>query len=162
MREKIVPITNYENFYAISNYGYVISYHHKKQHILKPMKNKGGYLFVQLSHKSDWKNFQLHALVWDHFGNEQRNGHQLEVDHIDGNKLNNHINNLQILSARQNSVKYRETQKTSSKYIGVCRDKRRETWYSRIRHNGKQIYLGSYKNEYDAYLAYQKALKVIV
>jgi hypothetical protein len=52
---------------------------------------------------------------------------------------------------------------TASKYVGVCFDKRRSTnpWNAKIKYQGKQFYLGSYENEKDAALAYnKKALKL--
>ena len=59
---------------------------------------------------------------------------------------NNNLNNLQLLSNRNNSTK----NGCSSKYYGVSRCK--EKFCAAIHHNKKTIHLGSFENEYEAHL----------
>lgn len=78
-----------------------------------------------------------------------------QVDHIDGNGLNNQRDNLRIVSIRQNSQN-RHGEK-SSLYPGVTWHKRRNVWQAAIYKNGKSVHLGCFSNQYDAFCAYKKA-----
>ena len=162
-------IKDYEGLYQVSNYGRVKSLDRYvkgrrgilKEKILKVIFNKDNinkYGFVNLSKKSKSKTIRIHILVWDHFGTEKRDGIRLQVDHIDENKSNNHIDNLQLLKSRQNKSKGMEKYKTTSKYTGVFWQKGLNKWRSRFNIGKKCIHLGVFVNEYDAYLAYQKKL----
>lgn len=80
------------------------------------------------------------------------------VDHIDGNGLNNTRENIRIVTAGQNNMNRRlKSHGKSSKYKGVSRYKGRKKWVAHITKDGKTTYLGSFKNEGDAGLAYNKA-----
>ena len=87
----------------------------------------------------------------------------MEVDHIDHNGLNNQKENLRICNRSQNSANRIPSGK--SKYLGVTpliRHYRNKVYYyfaSEIRINKKSIYLGHFKNEIEAALAYDKAAK---
>lgn len=76
------------------------------------------------------------------------------VDHKDGNGLNNQRSNLRIATFQQNSVNRRKLKPLSSKYLGVywCNTKNR--WKSYLQNNRKRIYVGTFKNEDDAAMAY--------
>jgi hypothetical protein len=79
-----------------------------------------------------------------------------EVDHIDGNSLNNQKNNLRICSKinnQQNRNKYKEG---LSKYKGVTRRKNGK-WRARIRVNGDLIHLGDFNIELNAAQEYNRA-----
>ena len=152
-------IKGYEGTYKISSISEIKNI--KTNRILKPSINGCGYRVVDLCNGS-CKSFKVHLLVYDAFGKEKRSGRILQVDHIDNNKLNNHIKNLQLLTNRKNLSKYLLTQKKSSKYIGVYWNKKAKKWISQIRINRVRKYLGLFDNEYDAYLSYQKELQKII
>ncbi len=96
--EIIKPIKDFEN-YGISNKGYVyknlkyglmeINY---KNHRVNMYKNKTGLLFVRLSENGKTKTAYIHKLVAEYFL-ENPHGFR-KVIHIDGNKENNHVDNL--------------------------------------------------------------------
>jgi hypothetical protein len=102
--------TNYR--YSISTYGNVkkefeiIERSNKrkqvlKEKIIKPIANKYGYLKVRCSIDScKVKNIYIHKLVARYFVNNLDNKPQ--VNHIDGNKTNNNVNNLEWVTAKQN------------------------------------------------------------
>lgn len=71
---------------------------------LTPVKKKTGYLCVSLSEGYGKPNQTLiHRFVWEYFFGEIPQG--LEVDHKDGNKTNNKLTNLQLLTPKDNTRK---------------------------------------------------------
>ena len=85
------PIKNYENLYEISNYGRVKSLRSGK--ILKKRLTYDGYVRVTLTYNQQAKDFRVHRLVAEHFIPNPDN--KETVNHIDGNKENNHVSNLE-------------------------------------------------------------------
>ena len=163
------PIKNYEGLYEISDWGRVKSLakiwvtgrnttRTKDATILKQSIDSYGYYIVCLRKNGKGQTVPVHLLVWDYFGDEPRNGRMLQVDHKDENKLNNHIDNLQRLTPRENTSKYYKTQNKTSKYTGVCLNKLTGEWISTIFIDGVIRRLGSFKCETAAMIAYQQAL----
>lgn len=70
---------------------------------LKPFPDKDGYLKVVVISGGKTYNASVHRLVYQAFHGRDHNG--LTVDHIDGDKTNNHYSNLQLLTAEDNAVK---------------------------------------------------------
>ena len=79
------------------------------------------------------------------------------VDHVNNNKLDNRKENLRIITRKQNSMNRTSAKNSSSKYIGVCFNKKHNKWQSYITVNKKQIKLGYFENENDAAKARNKA-----
>lgn len=92
------------------------------------------------------------------------NGLTLVVNHIDGDKLNNKLKNLEIVTHRENcSVCFRKNEDSlSSKYVGVSYYSHHGKWCSKIQVDGKNNILGYFDCEKEAGRAYQKALKNLV
>lgn len=84
-----------------------------------------------------------------------------EIDHIDGDPTNDRFSNLRDASRTKNQESMRLPQKTkeSSAFLGVYANKkgRKKRWRSAISVAGKQISLGAFYNEIDAYEAYVHA-----
>ncbi len=84
----------------------------------------------------------------------------LEVDHIDGDRLNNQRSNLRVCTHQQNHQNRHTPQSKCSPYKGV---KRRSlvgggySWQARIKIDGKETFLGAYKTEIEAAQAYNRA-----
>lgn len=81
-----------------------------------------------------------------------------EVDHKDGNGLNNQKNNLANGTHRKNMQNRHE--KKTSKYPGVYWRKTDRKWEAEIKVNGKRKHLGHYNDEYEAFLVYKNAVWV--
>lgn len=91
-------IKNYEGLYAITSCGKV--YSHKRKKFLKPQVNKSGYLKINLCKNGKIKSFLVHRLVAEVYIDNPNNFDT--VDHINGDKSNNSINNLQWMSQADN------------------------------------------------------------
>jgi hypothetical protein len=160
-------VVNYEGMYKVSNLGNVVSLERKvKKSIgvgLKTIKRRimkqqlvRGYPSVGLTYDGNTKMFCVHQLMAITFLNHTPNGHSIVVDHIDNDKLNNNINNLQLISNRDNTSKDRKN--GSSKYVGVSWSKRLCKWRADIQIKGKAKTIGYFNDEYEASLAYSNEL----
>lgn len=101
-------IKGYEGLYQVSNLGRVKSFprkgtHVKVEHILVPSKNHKGYLSVNLRKEGKANFFSIHRLVAQTFISNPNN--LAQVDHIDDNKENNNVDNLQWISNEDNMKK---------------------------------------------------------
>lgn len=92
-----------EDYYYITKEGDVLSYVYDIPIKLKPQKNEKGYLRVKLSRSSfelNRKQARLHRLVaLAYIPNKSS---KKEVNHIDGDKENNHISNLEWVTSSEN------------------------------------------------------------
>lgn len=81
----------------------------------------------------------------------------MQVDHIDGDGLNNTRANLRLSTPGQNQYNQSPCRGGSSKHKGVSWHKRDEIWQAYINIGGKRIYLGRFTSETEAALAYNAA-----
>lgn len=150
-------IKGFEGLYQVSNLGRVKRLGNnatRKERVLNGCKYRylGVYLF-----KDNAKNIKyIHQLVAIAFLNHIPCGHKLVVNHKNLNKHDNRVENLEIITQRENA-NFKHI-KSSSKYTGVGWNKLAKKWKATIGINGKNRHLGYFINEYDAHLAYEKAL----
>lgn len=130
MKEVWKDIAGYEGFYQVSNMGRVKSLDryvpHKtfgkkfcKGHIMATHINNAGYVSVNLCKGNKYTSYDIHRLVAIAF---LSNPDKLpEVNHIDENKQNNHIGNLEWVTKQQNeshgTKRKRQTQKIKQKVL---------------------------------------------
>lgn len=95
--ERWTVIKGYEGLYEISNGGKIRNRHGR---LLKTELSKHGYERIQLCKNGTKKIFSVHRLVAMHFllPDNARN----EVNHKDGNKLNNCVKNLEYVNRSEN------------------------------------------------------------
>jgi hypothetical protein len=95
-----VPVKGFEERYSISNQARIKSLI-KKPIIMKPPVNQYGYEYVSLWKNGKRKNIQIHRLVAIAFLDNPEN--KPMVNHIDGNKRNNHVSNLEWCTRQENT-----------------------------------------------------------
>lgn len=86
--------------YAITENGEVYSYKTKK--FLKPFDNGKGYKLITLCNNGKSKNYYIHRLVLETY-KPAENMKQLQCNHIDENKSNNNLSNLEWCTAKENA-----------------------------------------------------------
>ena len=90
--------------------------------------------------------FYVHNPSWDIYDSSMDNF----IDHKNGERADNRIENLQCVSHQENQL-------NRTKAKGYCWREKRKKWESTIRVNGKNIYLGRFAKESDAREAYLSA-----
>lgn len=159
--------------YEISNLGNVrrsdkYPYKCKNKKYVKPYINNKGYLCINLYKKSKVYKFQIHRLIAIYFIPNPNNLN--EINHIDGNPLNNSIDNLEWCTHSENikhawrtglytnfhacaSIKRKGH---TSKYRGVSWSNDRKKWAVYVTFNKKHYGLGRFTSEEEAAKAYDK------
>lgn len=153
MNEIWKNVEGYEGRYLISNTGKLKSILKNKEKLINGNITYKGYLQYSLSWKLKNNRYKSHQLVAQAFLGHNPCGMNLVVDHINDNKLDNRVENLQIVSQRFNCKKTQG--KYSSQYKGVYWNKQKKKWMASININGTRKYLGLFTDEYQAYLTYK-------
>lgn len=118
--------------WSINNYGYIM-------HVSRiPKMNK-------------YHGFQLHRVVWELVNGPIPEG--MQIDHIDGNRTNNFLVNLRVVTHQQNCM-------NRTKAKGYCWHKITKKWISSIKVTGKLKHLGYFNTEAEARQAYLDAKKI--
>jgi len=99
----------------------------------------------------------MHHEVWRLAGRTIPAGH--ELDHINGDRLDDRIANLRPATRSQNHANEKIRKSGTSQYKGVGWHKAAGKWEARIKHNGKLIWLGYFDDEPDAGQAYDTAAR---
>lgn len=103
---------------------------------------KRGYYYVGI----DYKRVLVHRLIYTmHFGHTDK-----ELDHVDGNPLNNRIENLRVCTSSQNKFNMRRRHSNTSGLKGVSWNSENDSWRARIIAHGKTYEVGSFKTIFDA------------
>jgi hypothetical protein len=164
-------IKDYEDLYKISDKGHVKSldrYTKTKGGVLKLIKGKTlkpsidthGYYKVSLSKFGKVSTQKVHKLVAIAFLGHIPCKQKIVVDHINNNRLDNCVENLQLISQRENTSK--DKTEGSSKYTGVRWSVNSSRWLAAIRIEDKLVHLGSFTHELEAHEAYQTRLTKVL
>jgi len=100
------------------------------------------------------ESYSVHRIIWLWFYGEWP---AKEIDHIDGNGLNNRIKNIRDVIHSENQKNLSIPINNTSGVIGVSWHKLNERWIANIKVKSKSIGLGSFVNKSDAIKARKKA-----
>lgn len=108
---KRVPVFGYEGYYEVTENGDIFSirtYYNKQKKTsrkvdikLKSQPNHNGYLSQMFCVNYKQKLIKVHRVVWESFNGKIKEG--MQINHIDGNKTNNSLNNLEIVTPKENT-----------------------------------------------------------
>ena len=147
-------ITELDNNYSISDLGNVRN--NITGRILKGYIGKVNYKKVTLTLYGNSKTHHVHLLVAKYFLNHNPSVSNLIVDHIDGDKHNNCVNNLQLITQRKNIQKSSKVR--SSTYLGVS--KHLKTFKACIYINKTNICLAYSSDEIYLSKVYERAVEM--
>jgi len=169
MIEVWTDIPNYNGDYQISNLGRVNSFKQNKPRILSASINRK-YLIVGLSNKGESRTVRVHILMAETFLNHKTGKNGKVVDHINNDKLDNRLDNLQLVTQQENCQKYYDSIRgttavkkkgSSSKYVGVYWNIGMKKWQCIIHIKQKAKHLGYFTDELKASQTYQNKLQTI-
>ena len=146
-------IIGYEGLYAVDEDGNVWSKNYNRTGKLGKLKattNRHGYCRVNLYKDKKGKEHRIHRLVAEAYLSDY--SAELNVDHIDRDKLNNNLSNLRMVTTQQNAF--------NTKAKGCSWHKGKNKWRAYIRKDGKLNFLGYFVKEEDAHQAYLDAKKI--
>lgn len=111
----------------------------------------GGYAARSMRVNGKTRSVKLHHAIIGRSLNRK-----LQVDHINGDPLDNRRSNLRFVTPRMNGQNKsdRRGKKCSSQYLGVSRDKHGRKWTANICIKGKRMHLGTFQDEADAATVY--------
>jgi len=138
--EKWREVVGYSSSYIVSDLGRIKSLISNK--ILKVNYNVAGYGFVNLYKNKKPSARMIHQLVAESWLYHVPCGQKLVVDHINGDKKDNRLINLQIITQRKNSLKDKELPPSGHHGVSWCNTNKK--WVVRPRYRGKKVYLGHY------------------
>ena len=90
----------------------------------------------------------VHRVLYEKYYGKIPTGKQ--IDHINGNKLDNRIDNLRMVSCSQNNQNKKKREGTTSKYKNVSFHKRDKKWEVRFYINGQKKCFGGFSTEEEA------------
>lgn len=139
--------------YEISTTGSVRQRHTGR--VLGCAPSDTGYPTVHLQRAGRWYTRTTHTLVWRTFRGDPGGR---EVDHRDRNRGNPRLSNLR-LATRSQQMAYAACTRGRSRYRGVSWQKSRGAWFSCIMVQRQNRFLGRFKTERGAALAYDIAAR---
>lgn len=167
MNETWKKIPNYED-YEISNLGRIKTERpiliargralkYPGLRYLNPAVMNGYYVITFSVNGKRSRLFYIHRLLWELFVSPISEG--MEIDHKNGNRLDNSFENLRLATPRQNLINRIPKKGSKTGYRGVSHTNGASTYTAKIKLNSKPLYLGSFRTKEEAALAYNEAAK---
>ena len=143
----LIPLPSVELLRETFDYEEGVLIRKRTGHRCATLKGDTGYMVVYV----DGKQYSSHRVVWKwHHGVDP----QHTIDHINGDRADNRIENLQDIPMAEN---VRKGHLGRGKYMTGVR-KQGNRFYARILWEGKQLYSPSCATEYEAHMLYMRAL----
>lgn len=137
---------DFTNYYATDD-GRVFSTARKTVRELKPTLINSGYYKINVSQNGTNKTMTISRFMYECFNGPVPD--DMHVDHIDGDRLNNTLENLRVVSPAENYW--------NADHKGYHFNKRAQKYIAVINANGKHTYLGSHATPEEAHAAYLQA-----
>jgi hypothetical protein len=153
----LFPVKGFEGRYSVSTEGDVFS-HVTTQFMTRLSRGKTGYLFVRIAAEVNGKKKakNIHRIMGETYLGATRG--QM-VDHKDGDRANNDLNNLRLCDNRTNQYNSKIWSNNTTGFRGVWFNKRKKRFTANICVNGKNQYLGGFLTAEEAGQAYDDAAK---
>lgn len=121
-KEEWKDIVGFEGIYQVSNWGNLKSNKSGKWRILSLKNNKGGYMSVVLLGNNRTRSARMHVLVYESFVGDIPKDKKYQIHHIDGNKMNNNVDNLKLVTVKEHHYLHKDEHSTEgmnfyNKYI---------------------------------------------
>lgn len=137
-----ISIIDDEDFDKVSKY---------KWHCLANNYAARKFYYGKKDNKWITKYIRLHQFILNEFNKE--------IDHINGNRLDNRKENLRFCDRTLNNANIGLKRNNTSGYKGVRKNKQINKWFASISAYKKVYYLGSFENKIDAAKAYNEKAK---
>lgn len=113
---------------------------------------RDGYIRVRL-HK---RGYPVHCIIWEMHNGPIPKGYQ--IDHIDHVRSNNRLNNLRLVTCKENQRNQKLHKRNTSGFSGIYWEKAMNKWRVRIMgDSGVRLNIGYFENKDDAVAARNKA-----
>ena len=108
-----------------------------------------GYIYTRIKGSA----YRVHRLVWMwQYGKDPGS---LDIDHINGNKTDNRIDNLRLVTHEENCRNRKQSRNNASGVMGVYKDQKK--WRAELRLNRKRVCQGRYEDWFEAVCARKSA-----
>jgi len=156
MRRKLWTREELETVFRINEVGELMKLLKNKQWAVVDCKSNrpDGYCSIRFKEST----ILYHTVVWILI-NGSIDDKTLVLLHIDGDKLNNNIENLKLTTKRESLQN--QTCHMNGKFAGAYFSKLKNKWRANIRINNKLIHLGFYNSELEAHQIYLKACTLV-
>lgn len=135
---------NWNEIFIYNADGSLTRRYSNNQHNTVGWINSSGYKQVEC----EGKNYMLHRIIYEMHKGEIEKG--LQIDHIDGDPLNNKIENLRVCTQTQNRQNSKLSSNNTTGYRGVVRTKNNK-FQARLTLEGKKLYLGLFDTPKEAF-----------
>jgi hypothetical protein len=112
----------------------------------------GGYAQRTEKRRGEKRNVMMHHHVLPRLP-------EFQIDHINGNKLDNRRSNLRYATASENHINKGLIRSNTSGFTGVSWRANRGRWKAYFKKNGRQIYVGQFKTREEAARARDAAVR---